>query len=134
MTVTLAGLPAIVKLGARTTWPKIAEVLAEKFESPAYAAVIEWVPTASVDVVKEAAPLVFSVAVPRETVPSRKATVPVGVPELADEIVAVKVTGAPLDVEGAELSKAVVVAAAAVECMVSVTAAEVLEVKLESAP
>lgn len=41
MTVTLAGLPAIVKLGARTTWLKIAEVLAAKFGSPAYAAVIE---------------------------------------------------------------------------------------------
>jgi hypothetical protein len=92
------------------------------------------VPTASVDVVKEAAPLVFSVAVPSEIVPSRKTTVPVGVPELEEVIVAVKVTGAPLDVEGAELSKAVAVAAAAVECMVSVTAAEVLAVKLESAP
>jgi hypothetical protein len=41
MTVTLAGLPAIVKLGNRTSWVKVAEVLAAKFESPAYAAVIE---------------------------------------------------------------------------------------------
>jgi hypothetical protein len=134
MTVTLAGLPAIVKLGARTSWLKIVEVLAAKLESPPYAAVIEWVPTASVEIVKEAAPLMFSVAVPSEIVPSRKATVPVGAPELEEVIVAVNVTGAPLDVEGAELSKAVVVAAAAVECMVSVTAAEVLAVKLESAP
>jgi hypothetical protein len=134
MTVTLAGLPAIVKLGDRTSWVKVAEVLAAKFESPAYAAVIEWVPTASVDVVKEAAPLVFSVAVPSEIVPSRKTTVPAGVPELEEVIVAVKVTGAPLDVEGAELSRAVVVAATAVEWMVSVTAAEVLAMKLESAP
>lgn len=41
MTVTLAGLPAIVKLGAWMSWLKIAEVLAAKFESPAYAAEIE---------------------------------------------------------------------------------------------
>jgi hypothetical protein len=92
------------------------------------------VPTASVDVVNVAIALLLSIPVPRLVVPSRKATVPVGVPELEEVIVAVNVTGAPLDVEGAELSKAVAVAAAAVECMVSVTAAEVLAVKLESAP
>ena len=34
-TVTLAGLPAIVKLAAKTTWLKTVEVLAAKFASPA---------------------------------------------------------------------------------------------------
>jgi hypothetical protein len=33
-TVTLAGLPAIVKLGAKTTWLKSVDVLAAKLESP----------------------------------------------------------------------------------------------------
>jgi hypothetical protein len=34
-TVTLAGLPVIVKLGAKTTWFRTVEVLAAKLESPA---------------------------------------------------------------------------------------------------
>lgn len=83
---------------------------------------------------KVATAALLSVAFATEIVPSRKATVPVGVPELGEVIVAVNVTGAPLDVEGAELSKAVLVAAAAAGRMVSVTAAEVLAMKLESAP
>jgi hypothetical protein len=70
-TVTLLGLPAIVKLGAKTTWLKTVETLAEKLESPAYAAVIECVPTVSVDVVKVATALLFSVPVPKVVVPSR---------------------------------------------------------------
>ena len=49
-------------------------------------------------------------------------------------IVAVKVTSAPLDAEAAELTNAVVVAVAAAGVTVSVTAAEVLAVKLESPP
>jgi hypothetical protein len=85
--------------------------------------VIEWLPTASVDVVKVATALLFSVPVPSVVVPSRKATVPVGVPEVLDLIVAVNVTAAPLDAEAAELTNAVVVGAGV---MVSVTAAEVL--------
>jgi hypothetical protein len=60
-------------------------------------------------------------------VPSRKVTVPVGVPEVLDVIVAVKVTGAPLEAEGAELSNAAVVATAVI---VSMIAAEVLLAKL----
>lgn len=86
-------------------------------------------PTASVDVVKVATPLPLSVPVPRAIVPSRKVTVPVGVPEVPDLIVAVNVTGAPLDVEAAELTNAVVVALAAAGVMVSITAAEVLPAK-----
>lgn len=76
----------------------------------------------SVDVAKVATALAFSVPVPSVVVPSRKVTVPVGVPELLDVIVAVNVTGTPLDTEAAELTNAAAVAASV---MVSVTAAEV---------
>ena len=82
-----------------------------------------------VEVVKVATAVLLSVPVPRLVAPSRKVTVPVGVPEVVEVIVAVKVTAAPLDAEGAELSKTAVVAARAT---VSVTAGEVLAVKLES--
>ena len=80
-------------------------------------------PTVSVDVVKVATALLFSAPVPSVVVPSRKATVPVGVPEVLDSIVAVNVTAAPLDAEAAELTNAAVVDASV---MVSFTAAEVL--------
>jgi len=96
--------------------------------------VIECVPTVSVDVVKVATPWLFNVPVPSVVVPSRKVTVPVGVPEALDVIVAVNVTGVPLDAEAAELINAVVVATAAFGVMVSVTGADVLAVKLESPP
>jgi len=88
--------------------------------------VIECVPTVSVDDVKVATPLLFNVPVPRVVVPSRKVTVPVGVPEVLEVIVAVNVAGAPLGAEAAELTNAVVAAA---RVMVSVTAAEVLGAK-----
>lgn len=80
-------------------------------------------PTASADVVKVATALLFNVPVPTVAVPSRKVTVPVGVPKLVDVIVAVNVIEAPLDAEAAELSNAAVVGASV---MVSVIAAEVL--------
>lgn len=86
-------------------------------------------PTVSVEVVKVATALPLSVPVPRLVAPSRKVTVPVGVPEVLEVIVAVKVTAAPLDAEGAELRRTAVVAA---RVTVSVTGAEVLAVKLES--
>ena len=89
-------------------------------------------PTVSVDVVKVATPPLFKVPVPRTVVPSRKVTVPVGVPEVLEVIVAVNITGAPLGTEGAELTNAVLVAAVAFDVMVSVTDVEVLAVKLES--
>ena len=95
---------------------------------------IECVPTVSVDVVKVATPLLFNVPIPSAVVPSRKLTVPVGVPEVLEVIVAVKVTGDPLDAEAAELINAVVVATAAFGVMVSVTAADMLAAKLESPP
>jgi hypothetical protein len=80
----------------------------------------------SVDVVKVATSLPFRVALPSVLVPSRKVSVPVGVPEVLDVVVAVNVTGAPLDAEAAELTNTALVAANA---MVSVTAAEVLPAK-----
>ena len=83
-------------------------------------------PTVSVDVVKVATPLPFTVPVPSVVMPSRKVTVPVGVPEVLDLIVALNVTGEPLEAEAAELTSAAVVAAGV---MVSVTAAAVLPAK-----
>jgi hypothetical protein len=108
-----------------------AEVLPAKFALPLYLAVIECAPTASVDVVKVATPLPFSVPVPSVVVPSRKVTVPVGVPEVLDEIVAVSVNGLPLNAAAAELTNA---AAVAVGVIVSVIAGETLAVNLESPP
>jgi hypothetical protein len=96
--------------------------------------VIECVPTVSVDVVKVATPWLFNVPVPSAVVPSRKVTVPIGVPEALDVIVAVNVTGEPPDAEAAELINAAVVAVVALGVMVSVTAADVLAAKLESPP
>jgi len=81
------------------------------------------------DVVKAATALLFSVPAPSAFVPSRKVTVPVGVPGLLEEIVAVKVTGAPLDAEAVELTNAAVVELVAAGVMVSVIAAEVLLAK-----
>jgi len=111
-----------------------AEVLPAKFALALYLAVIECVPTVSVDVPKVATPLPFSVPVPSVVAPSRKVTVPVGVPEVLDMIVAVNVTGEPLEAETAELTNVAVVAMAAAGVIVSVNAADVLAVKLESPP
>jgi hypothetical protein len=115
-----------VKPGATTTWLRTAEVLAMKLASPPYAAVSECVPAESIDVLNMAITVLFNAPVPSVVVPSRKVTVPVGMPEVLDVIVAVNVTEAPLDTEAAELTNAVVVTAGV---MVSVTAAEVLPVK-----
>src|SRR5580704_1979220 len=106
-----------------------AEVLAMKLESAPYAAVMECAPTVSVEVVKVATAALLSVPVPRLVVLSKKVTVPAGVPEVLEVIVAVKVTAAPLEAEGAELSKTAVVAA---RVTVSVTGGEVLAAKLAS--
>ena len=91
-------------------------------------------PTASVDVVKVATPLLFNGSVPSAVVPSTNVTVPVGVLEVLDVIVAVNVTAAPLAAEAAELTSTAVVAVVAAGVMVSVTATEVLAVKLGSPP
>jgi hypothetical protein len=78
------------------------------------------------DVVKVVRALLFKAPVPSVVVPSRKVTVPVGVPELLDVIVAVNVTWVPLGAEAAELTNAVAVAAGD---MVSVIGTEVLLAK-----
>jgi hypothetical protein len=78
---------------------------------PAYDAVIDCVPAAREVVLKEAAPLPLSVAVPSAVVPSMKVTVPVGVvvPD-AGETMAVNVTLWPVLICVAEAVNAVVVA------------------------
>jgi hypothetical protein len=83
----------------------------------------------SVDVVKVATALLFSDPLPSVAVPSRKVTVPVGVPELLDVIVAENVSGLPLDAEAAEVTNVEVVAVVDGGVMVSVTSAEVLLAK-----
>lgn len=81
------------------------------------------VPTASEDVVSEAAPVESSVAEPMVDAPSRKETVPVGVPEAA-LTVAVKVTVCPKTVGFLEETTAVV---APVAFTVKVAALDVTE-------
>ena len=73
--------------------------------------------------------LLLNVRMPSVVVPSRKATVPAGVPELLDMIVAVNASGLPLDAEAAETTNVAVVAMAAAEVMVSAVGAEVLLAK-----
>jgi hypothetical protein len=106
------------------------EVQLAKVALPEYLAVTECVPTASVDVVKVATPLPFNAPVPRVVVPSRKVTIPVGVPEVLDRIVAVNVSGAPLDAEAEELTITAVVPAGTAVVMISVSAPEVLLAKV----
>ena len=72
-----------------------AEVLDVKLESPPYAAVMECVPTVSIEIVKVAIPLLFRVPVPSVVALSRKVTEPVGVALLPEVTVAVNVTGVP---------------------------------------
>ena len=71
---------AVVVLAWFTTWETAVEVLVVKSVSPTYTAVIECVPTDRLLVLKVATPEEFSVPVPIELLPSRKLTVPVGVP------------------------------------------------------
>lgn len=89
MTVVLVGIPL-------TTWFSAVDVLGSKVASPWYAAVIECVPETSAEVESEAWPA-FNVPLPIEVAPSKKTTVPVGVP--VPLTVAVKVTDCPA-VEG----------------------------------
>ena len=72
------------------------DVLPEKSGSPRYSAVNESVPTGSVVVVKIAV-LPLRLAVPREVVPTKNCTEPVGVPApgATTAMVAVSVTGWP---------------------------------------
>lgn len=85
---------AVVAAGVMVSVAAV-EVLAVKLESPPYAAVMECVPTVSVEIVKVALPPLFSVPVPSVIVPSRKVIAPVGVPLPVEVTVAVNVTGVP---------------------------------------
>ena len=113
--VTGEGVTVMVKFfepgggSGSTIWISVAEVLGPVAVSPLKVAVMVWVPTASVLVMKVAMPFA-SMPVPRAVVPSRKVTVPVGVGPVAVETVAVKVTGL-LKMEGFGLEVSMVVVA-----------------------
>jgi hypothetical protein len=108
-----------------TVCVKTGDVLPVKFASPPYTAVIECDPTASVDVVNAALPL-LSAPVPSLVVPSLNVTDPVGVPVVDDCTIAVKVTGLPFF---EELSEELTVLDVAAFVTVCVSTAEVLPVK-----
>lgn len=77
-----------------TVWLIPADGLPIKLESPLYWALIVCVPTDRVEVERFACPP-LSAAVPSVVAPSRKVTVPVGVPLVFEATVAVKVTDCP---------------------------------------
>jgi hypothetical protein len=80
-TVALLGERLSVKSGvaALTTMTTAVEVEGEKFESPAYCAVMESEPVGRVVVARVATPLLLSAPLPRLVAPLRKVTVPVGI-------------------------------------------------------
>ena len=80
----------VVEAAWFTACDRAGEVLPAKLASPLYTAVMECVPTVSVDVVNAAFPA-LSVPVPSVAVPFLNVTVPVGVPDVA-VTVAVNVT------------------------------------------
>jgi hypothetical protein len=87
----------VVELDALfTVCSRLAEVLLLKLASPAYETVMVWAVTDNGDVVKVALPL-DRLAVPKVVAPSRKVTVPVGVPTAGETAltVAVNVTACP---------------------------------------
>ena len=84
-----------------------ADVLVKKLVSPEYCAVIEWVPTASAEVVNVACPCAPNAPVPIWVMPSRNATLPVGVPLAELDTVAVNVTCSPAYIVRAEEASAV---------------------------
>ena len=84
-------ITVVVVASLFTVWVKGEAVLALKLESPLYAAVMEFAPTASVEVVKLAWPVPSRFEVPSVVAPFLNVTVPVGMPPL-ELTVAVKVT------------------------------------------
>jgi hypothetical protein len=102
------------------------EVLAEKFVSPLYTAVMECVPGSRPLYIMRAGPPAERVAVLRLVVPSINVTVPVGVPPVEGETVTMKVTHW-LNTLGFGLAVTVVVVGAWL--IVSVRTAEVLGAK-----
>jgi hypothetical protein len=109
----------VVVAAARTDWVSAVDVLAVKLVSPAKTAVIERSPTGSEVTVSDAIPAESSVALPRGTAPSKKVTIPVGVPApgACGATVAVKVTDCPNTGEAADETTEVVVAAALTVCV-----------------
>lgn len=84
-----------------------ADVPVIKLVSPEYCAVIEWVPTASAEVANVACPFAPNAPVPIWVMPSRKATLPVGVPLAELDTVAVNVTCSPAYIVRGEEASAV---------------------------
>ena len=82
---------AALKVKSTTVWVNVPLVATAKLASPPYAAVMECAPVAKVDVVNVATPP-DTVPIRSVVEPSRKVTVPVGVPA-PDESVAVSVMG-----------------------------------------
>lgn len=104
--VNVTCCPVVAALGAAVTAVIVSatvtisvtiavEVLPRKLVSPEYFAVIEWIPTDSDEVMNAACPFTFSVPVPICMLPSKNCTVPVGVPVVELETVAVNVTDCP---------------------------------------
>jgi hypothetical protein len=91
--------------------------------------VIEWEATASVVVVKVAAPLLLRAAVPRAVAPSENVTVLVGVPPAVATTVAVNVTDWPPTKVLSDETRDVVVALRSTTC---VNVGDVLAAKLVS--
>ena len=77
VTATCSSRSLMLSVGTLMVCVNAAEVLATLLGSPPYCAVIEWLPTASEEVVKVAVPAA-SVPVPICVPPSKKITVPVG--------------------------------------------------------
>src|SRR5205823_2240067 len=101
----------VVVAALLTTWRRTIDALPANRLSPAYTAVREWMPTASVEVVRVAVALVFKVMAPRVTAPSLNSTEPVGGGTPAIPVtVAVRVTSWP-KTEGFGLETRVVVVA-----------------------
>jgi hypothetical protein len=108
------------------------EVSAAKFASPPYCAVIECDPCTSADVMNVAFPPAPTVPIPREVIPSKNVTVPLIVPAVAEETVAVNVTLVPA-VDGFKDDVTNEVVAAFVPAFtVSLSASEVLAENLAS--
>jgi hypothetical protein len=105
---------------AFTTWVTTFDVDPLKFESPPYAAVIEFEPAGNPDVLYVATPEPFNVPLPNVMVPSKKLTKPVGMVVLPEGpvTVAVKVTDCPA-AEGFEDETSAVVDEGAVPGMLA---------------
>jgi hypothetical protein len=115
--------PALVMV-----WLRAVDVLVVLEASPEYTPVMVCEPAARAEVVKAACPAAFSATVESTVAPSRKSTVPVGVPA-GLLTVAVKVTACPAPAGFSEEAMDVVEAAL---LMVCVTAVDVLPAKVAS--